>query len=101
VTHSKVPFPIVALRSPGEKGARAAEVVALLANRGLLEGKPCAYLCVHQQCDLPTSDVGALSLRLEEIARENEEKAPEEQVTPAESDPTRDAVEKKESKGTR
>jgi len=101
VTHSKVPFPIVALRLPGEKGSRAAEVVALLADRGLLDGKPCAYLCIHQQCDLPTSDVDALSLRLEEIARENDEKTPEEAVTPEKSDPSSEAVETKESNGSR
>ena len=34
----------------------AAEPVALLRGRGLLDGAPAAYVCRHYACDSPTAD---------------------------------------------
>ena len=68
VAHSTVPFPVLALRPPGDAGSSAEKVIALLTDRTQIDGMATAYLCVDQVCDLPTTDVDALSKRLLELA---------------------------------
>jgi uncharacterized protein YyaL (SSP411 family) len=66
---SPIPLCVVALRPPGEAGEKAAELIPLLKDRPG-EDVPQAFLCLDQVCDLPTSDVSALSGRLLEIAQQ-------------------------------
>jgi uncharacterized protein len=46
---------VVAVGAPGEPPS-----VPLLEGRGLIRGRPAAYPCVAQRCDLPVTEVGAL-----------------------------------------
>ncbi len=85
VIESPIPFCVVALRPSGESGVKAAEVISLLQDRAV-EDSPRAFLCVDQVCDLPTSDIDALSGRLLEIAQQLRSSADaEESVTEEES----------------
>ncbi|MFI0774811.1 thioredoxin domain-containing protein [Streptomyces sp. NPDC021212] len=52
------PGAVVAVGAPGS------DEVPLLAGRGLLEGRPAAYVCRHFTCDAPTADVAALTAGL-------------------------------------
>jgi len=49
-----VPHKVVAGAEPGDHDAIAA--TPLLADRGLVDGKPAAYVCVGFTCQAPTSD---------------------------------------------
>jgi uncharacterized protein YyaL (SSP411 family) len=46
---------VVAVGAPGEPPS-----VPLLEGRGLVRGRPAAYPCVAQRCDLPVTEVGPL-----------------------------------------
>ncbi|WP_236246544.1 thioredoxin domain-containing protein [Streptomyces sp. CC210A] len=49
------PGAVVAVGEPGS------EEFPLLRDRGLIEGRPAAYVCRHFVCDAPTTDVSRLS----------------------------------------
>ncbi len=89
VVHSPVPFPVIALRPAGQDGKAVAKVVSLVTDRTLVDGKACAYLCVDQVCDLPTSDVEALRARLQKLAtvlKSTEEQKKEEKEATSDGD---------------
>ncbi|OII70610.1 thioredoxin domain-containing protein [Streptomyces sp. CC77] len=52
------PGAVVAVGEPGS------EEFPLLRDRGLIEGRPAAYVCRHFVCDAPTTDVSRLSGKL-------------------------------------
>ncbi|MEE1927825.1 thioredoxin domain-containing protein [Streptomyces sp. TRM 70351] len=52
------PGAAVAVGTPGQRWP------ALLADRGLLDGRPAAYVCRHFTCDAPTADADGLAERL-------------------------------------
>ncbi|GAA1905368.1 thioredoxin domain-containing protein [Streptomyces sodiiphilus] len=56
---STAPGAVVAVGAPGD-----GDVSPLLAGRGLLEGRPAAYVCRHFTCSVPTSDARTLAEQL-------------------------------------
>ena len=50
----------------GADGAETATAAALplLEGRGLVDGKPTAYVCENYACRLPVTDAGALAAQL-------------------------------------
>jgi uncharacterized protein YyaL (SSP411 family) len=55
------PFQVVALGAPGPRGAK----VPLLQDRGLVDGRPAAYVCRAFACQSPVTDVEGLRAQLE------------------------------------
>ncbi len=51
-----LPHTVVALKRPGEENP-----LPLLEGRGLVNGKPAAYVCENFACKLPVTDVNALA----------------------------------------
>ena len=48
----------------GNAGASPHLSIPLLEGRGLVEGKPTAYVCQNYTCQLPVTDVEALAAQL-------------------------------------
>ena len=59
------PFVVWALRPPGEAGSLAASRIPLLEGREAPDNQPTAWLCVHQVCQAPTSDLAELRASFE------------------------------------
>ena len=57
-----LPARVVAGAAPGD--AEAAALVPLLRDRGLVDGKPAAYVCRNFACRMPVTDVEALRAEL-------------------------------------
>jgi uncharacterized protein YyaL (SSP411 family) len=55
-----LPYTVVALARPGEES-----MLPLLQNRGLVDGKPAAYVCENYVCRLPVTDGEALARLLD------------------------------------
>ncbi len=55
-----LPTTVLALKQPGEES-----YLPLLEGRGLVDGKPAAYVCENYACKLPVTDVEALGKLLE------------------------------------
>jgi uncharacterized protein YyaL (SSP411 family) len=55
-----LPHTVVALARPGEES-----MLPLLQNRGLVDGKPAAYVCENYVCRLPVTDGEALARLLD------------------------------------
>jgi len=53
-----LPTSVVALLAPGDEAAPA--LIPLLQDRGLVDGRPAAYVCRNFVCKLPVTDPGAL-----------------------------------------
>jgi hypothetical protein len=61
-----LPNKVVALVDPASANAdEVAKAVPLLREKGLIGGKPAAYVCENYQCKLPVNSVGALEKVLE------------------------------------
>ena len=51
-------------------GAPAADLkIALLRDRGMIDGRPTAYVCRARACQMPTADPAALAAQLEAAGR--------------------------------
>ena len=58
-----LPAKVVAGAAPGD--AEAAALVPLLRDRGLVDGKPAAYVCRNFACRMPVTDVEALRVEMD------------------------------------
>ena len=57
-----LPGVVVAGAAPGD--AEAAALIPVLRDRGLVEGRPAAYVCRNRACGLPVTTVEALAGQL-------------------------------------
>jgi uncharacterized protein YyaL (SSP411 family) len=57
-----LPARVLAGAAPGD--AEAAALVPVLRDRGLVDGKPAAYVCRNFACKLPATDVERLIVEL-------------------------------------
>jgi len=64
----RVPQVVIAFRSD-MNGDSDSGVVPVLKGRNSKEGKPLAYLCIDQVCEVPFENVGELTLRLSELEK--------------------------------
>jgi hypothetical protein len=55
------PYKVVALYDPASGQARAAEIIPLLANRALVDGKTTAYVCENFVCRQPVTTAEELA----------------------------------------
>jgi uncharacterized protein YyaL (SSP411 family) len=62
-----LPNAVLAVASPGDREAEAA--VALLRDRGQVDGRPTAYVCERFACRLPVTTPGELAEQLAELRR--------------------------------
>ena len=60
-----VPGIVIAGAAPGD--AAAAKAIPVLRDRGLVDGKPAAYVCQDRTCGLPVTTVEALAEQLEAL----------------------------------
>ena len=60
-----LPNSVLALAAPGD--AAAAELIPLLVDRGLFDGRATAYVCRYFVCNLPVTEPGALARQLDRV----------------------------------
>ena len=64
-----LPNKVVALRPAGDSGARAEQLIPLLAERPQQGGRPTAYVCQQFACQLPVTGPAALAQQLGGVER--------------------------------
>ena len=67
----RLPQVVIAFRSD-MNGDSESGVVPVLKGRTSKEGKPLAYLCIDQVCQVPFENVEELTLRLSELEKRSE-----------------------------
>ena len=60
-----VPGRIIAGAAPND--AEAAALIPVLVDRGLVDGKPAAYVCLDRTCGLPVTTIEALAVQLDAL----------------------------------